>query len=276
MATYAIGDIHGCWPSLRALLGKLPFDPARDRLWLVGDLVNRGPDSLAVLRWASELSVAMGERLVAVLGNHDLHLLARHAGLVEAKNKDTLEAVLDARDIDDLVGWLRALPFLHLGGVHAEGDHLLVHAGLRPKWTVSKAVAAARKLEAAHRKPQQARVLLQRDADGDQAAGLPAGRRKAQEAFTLLRTCTVDGELCASFSGPPREAPKGCVPWFDVPGRRSTLEQGGVAVVCGHWAALGRLLRKDLVALDSACVWGDELTAVRLDDRKVFKQKALE
>ncbi len=276
MATYAIGDIHGCWTSLRTLLRQLPFEPAHDRLWLVGDLVNRGPDSLAVLRWVTELSAAMGERLVAVLGNHDLHLLARHAGLVEAKNKDTLETVLEARDIDDLVSWLHARPFLHLGGVHAAADHLLVHAGLRPKWTVSKAMAAARKLEAAHREPRRARALLQRDASGDQAAGLAAGRRKAQEAFTLLRTCTVDGELCHGFSGPPREAPKGCLPWFDVPGRRSTLEQGGVAVVCGHWAALGRLLRKDLVALDSACVWGGALTAVRLDDRRVFKQKALE
>jgi bis(5'-nucleosyl)-tetraphosphatase (symmetrical) len=270
MATFAIGDLHGCWDTLRRLLDRLPFEPARDRLWLVGDLVNRGPRSLEVLRWARETAAAMGERFAVVLGNHDLRLLALAAGVTRPKRLDTLGHLLAAEDAGELVAWLGARPFVHRGENGEEG-WTMVHAGLLPEWTVADAEAAARRVEAALAGPQRNALLVRGPADPAADDPALAPLRRALLAFTLLRTLDAEGRPCP-FSGPPAEAPAGCVPWFRVPGRRTV----GHRIVCGHWAALGLHREDGVLALDSACVWGRRLTAVRLEDGEVFQQETVE
>lgn len=265
MATYAIGDIHGCFETLKRLLRRIAFDPRQDRLWLVGDLVNRGPRSLEVLRWAVE----QDDRIVVVLGNHDLHLLARAAGVAEAKRRDTLEALLAAPDRDDLLRWLR-----HRAFVHREGEFLLVHAGLFPSWSPDDAERLARKVEARLRSDEGPSLLARGDQKTaerwqDGLAGLERAR-VALAGFARLRTLDEHERLCPDFSGPPRQAPKGCRPWFSVSGRKSA----GVTVIFGHWAALGLLLEDGLAALDTGCIWGRELTALRLDDWRLFQEPA--
>ena len=268
MATFAIGDIHGCYETLRRLLRRIEFDPRRDRLWLVGDLVNRGPRSLDVLRWAAEL----GDRLTCVLGNHDLHLLARAEGLAAPKRRDTLGPVLTAPDRDELLGWLRTRPLLH-----REGDHVLVHAGLFPSWTVAQAEGLAREVEQRLRGRNRAarRLLASAGARSDlrwrEHRLSPFRRARAALAgFVKLRTLTPDGRICADFSGPPAEAPRGCRPWFAVPGRRSAES----LVIFGHWAAMGLRLEPGIAALDTGCAWGRQLTALRLDDSQPFTEPA--
>ena len=210
-----------------------------------------------MLRWA----IDQGDRLTVVLGNHDLHLLARAAGLARAKRRDTLEEVLAAPDRDDLLDWLRRRPLLH-----REGGYLLVHAGLLPAWTPAEAERLAREVEEELRGDRAERLLrsLRAEPPRPWRASLSGGarRRLALAVFTRLRTLREDGRLCDDFSGPPEEAPTGCRPWFELPDRRSA----GETVIFGHWAALGLLLRGGLAALDTGCAWGRELTALRLDD----------
>jgi bis(5'-nucleosyl)-tetraphosphatase (symmetrical) len=269
MAIYAVGDVQGCQRSLEGLLARLPRDAARDALWLTGDLVNRGPRSLATLRWA----VAQGPGLVTVLGNHDLHLLSRAAGLRRAKGKDTLDEVLAAPEREDLLEWLRGRPLLH-----REGEWLLVHAGLLPEWSPEQAEELACEVEAELRGGDW-RALLLAWAGGDGPRRWKRGleRRERQvlalRAFTVLRTVTPDGALEPAYSGPPAQAPDGQVPWFEAPGRRSA---GRVRVVFGHWAALGLHLGEDALGLDTGCVWGGALSAVRLGDRAVWQQPRLD
>jgi bis(5'-nucleosyl)-tetraphosphatase (symmetrical) len=268
MATFAIGDVHGCFVTLQRLLRQIRFDRRQDRLWLVGDLVNRGPRSLAVLRWAVELD----ERLVCVLGNHDLHLLGRAAGVVEAKRRDTLDLVLAAPDREDLVAWLRRRPLLHRAG-----DHLLVHAGLFPSWAPAAAERLARETEAVLRDSDGERLLAAFSARANErwrGDGLaPFDRaRVALAGFAKLRTLTADERMCADFSGPPVEAPPGCIPWFAFPERASSE----VTVIFGHWAAMGLRLEPGLAGLDTGCAWGRTLTALRLDDGKLFQEPALD
>jgi bis(5'-nucleosyl)-tetraphosphatase (symmetrical) len=273
MVTYALGDIQGCGTTLRRLLERLRaagFDERADRLWLVGDLVNR-PRSLDVLRWAIETERSMGHRFVAVLGNHDLHLLGVAGGVARSREGDTLDDVLEAPDRDALVDWLRRRPLLHRGDVGGR-PHLLLHAGLLPQWTAPQAAGLAREVASALAGsdwPFAVAELMRHKGDvwNDTLTG--HARLGAIVAGLLwLRTCTADGRPCSDFKGPPEKAPEGCVPWFDAPGRRSRDH----VVVCGHWAALGLLLRDDLAALDSGCVWGNALTAVRLEDRAVFSE----
>jgi bis(5'-nucleosyl)-tetraphosphatase (symmetrical) len=269
MATYAIGDIHGCFDSLQALWAQIPFDPAQDELWQVGDLVNRGPKSLEVLRWARELHRQLGSRFQVVLGNHDLHLMAVAAGLEPLREGDTLDEVLAAPDRSRLLKWLAGRPL-----IHRRGRALLIHAGLPPSWTPSQAERKARKVEKALAGKDR-RLLLDRSFDPSKLRG-NRGRRLARlhrtlVALTRLRTCSVRGEPCR-HSGPPAMAPKGCLPWFDVPGRRTASN----LVVCGHWAALGWVRRKDLLAIDTGCAWGGRLSAVRVEDGALFQQQALE
>jgi bis(5'-nucleosyl)-tetraphosphatase (symmetrical) len=267
MATYAIGDVHGCFATLAALLARIGFAPRRDRLWMVGDLVNRGPRSLEVLRWAAELDDA----LVAVLGNHDLHLLARAAGVAERKRRDTLDAVLAAPDRDPLLAWLRRRPLLH-----REGDQVLVHAGLLPEWSVAQAERLARETEERLRGADGDRLLRLGEAKRAErwSERLTPGARARVTLATMarLRALTAAGRMCADFSGPPAELPPGCLPWFELPARRSR----NALVVFGHWAALGLHLAPGIAALDSGCVWGRSLTALRLDDGKVFVEPARE
>lgn len=263
MATYAIGDIQGCFTSLMALLNRVAFDPARDRLWLVGDLVNRGPDSLRTLRFVRDL----GPAAVTVLGNHDLYLLMVAYGAVRSRGKDdTLQAVLDAPDRDALLAWLRTRPLMHL-----ENGFAMVHAGLLPGWTVTQARALAREVEGALAGPYHADLL--HNMWGSEPAAWHddlsdyARMRVIVNAMTRMRFCTPDGSMDFKVKGEVAKAPKGYLPWFEVPGRRSA----DTTVVFGHWSALGLRVEPRLLALDSGCLWGRELSAVRLEDRAVFQ-----
>jgi bis(5'-nucleosyl)-tetraphosphatase (symmetrical) len=260
--TYAVGDLQGCLAPLEELLANVAFDAARDRLWLVGDLVNRGPDSLGCLRFAKSL----GEAAVVVLGNHDLHLLSVAEGFSRGRSRDTLEQVLQAPDRGELLDWLRRRPLMHV-----EGGFAMVHGGLLPSWSVGQARALAGEVEEALRGPGY-RALL-RDMYGDEPdswnaalAGI-ARSRVIINAMTRLRVCTPDGRMVLGFKGDPADLDGKLLPWFDVSGRASR----GTTVVCGHWSALGLKMRGDLLALDSGCVWGRALSAVRLEDRKLFQ-----
>ena len=253
MATWAIGDVHGCFRTLEALIERLDLDVRRDRLWMVGDLVNRGPRSLEVLRWARSLDAEMGDRFQVVLGNHDLHLIARYLGVAGARRRDTLTELLQAADAPELLDWLRRRPFVHFERI-AGRDYALVHAGLRPGWAPEDVIKAARRLERKLRGPKATRLLQRRN-------------EKSLVAFTRMRTLDRKGRA-HDYNGPLKEAPSGLRPWFRV-APRSCPER---TIVCGHWAALGLHLEHDLLALDSGCVWGGRLTAVRLEDRRVVQE----
>ncbi len=263
MATYAIGDIQGCFTSLMALLKRVAFDPAHDRLWLVGDLVNRGPDSLHTLRFVRDL----GPAAVTVLGNHDLYLLMVAYGAVRSRAKDdTIQAVLDAPDREALLGWLRTRPLMHV-----ENGFAMVHAGLLPGWSVPQARALAREVEGALAGPYHA-DLLHNMWGSEPAAWHPdlrdyARMRVIVNAMTRMRFCTLDGQMDFKVKGEVTKAPKGYVPWFEVPGRKSA----DTTLVFGHWSALGLRVEPRLLALDSGCLWGRELSAVRLEDRAVVQ-----
>ena len=257
LATWIVGDVHGWREVFERLLHRIDFDFARDRLWLAGDLVNRGPDSLGMVRRARELEEQLGPRFACVLGNHDLHLLAEVAGVARKKSPQ-LEAFLAAKDAEALADWLRGRPLLH-----GEGGHLLIHAGLWPEWSLFEAVTWARRLEELIRKRKAGRRLL----DPKNVPAELAAEGRALFAFTSLRMCTAAGEAC-SFKGKPEEAPPGCLPWFAVPGRRSA----GARIFFGHWAALGLHLGDGVVGLDSGCAWGGSLTACRLEDGKIVQE----
>jgi bis(5'-nucleosyl)-tetraphosphatase (symmetrical) len=259
MATYAIGDVQGCADELDALLGRIGFDLARDRLWFVGDLVNRGPKSLEVLRRVR----ALGDAAVVVLGNHDLHLVCHAEGLWRRRADDTLDEVLAAADGAELVAWLRARPLMHL-----EGRYAMVHAGLLPQWSLGRARELAREVEAALQGPKYRDFLANMygskpDRWDDALAGHDR-LRVIVNAMTRLRFCTADGRM--EFREKGRTPPRGFSAWFDA---RAAREEP--AVVCGHWSALGVKLTERLVALDSGCVWGGSLSALRLEDRALFQ-----
>ena len=265
MATYAIGDIQGCFQELSRLLEYLGFTATRDRLWLVGDLVNRGPDSLAVLRFIKGL----GDRAVTVLGNHDLHLIMQSEGNGKASREDTLASVLTAPDRHELLAWLRGRPLFH-----AEGDYAMVHAGLLPQWDVARALALSDEASAALTAPASRDFLAhmwgsEPAAWRDDLAGWDR-LRVVVNAMTRMRFCTPTGVMefrAPGAKGPPESGPEGCMPWYMVPGRRSADHQ----LICGHWSALGFRREKNLLALDSGCLWGGCLTAVRLEDQRVFQ-----
>jgi bis(5'-nucleosyl)-tetraphosphatase (symmetrical) len=263
MATYAVGDLQGCFDSFRRLLDLCAFDPARDRLWLVGDLVNRGPRSLETLRFVKDLGTAA----VTVLGNHDLYLLMVAEGGAKYRGKDdTLQAILDAPDRDELLDWLRRQALCHL-----ENGHCLVHAGLLPQWSAGQARELAREVETALTGPQYREFILnlwgsEPASWSDDLAGWPR-LRVIVNAMTRMRFCTPEGVMEFHTKGEVVNAPAGHVPWFEVPGRRSA----DTTLVTGHWSALGLKLLPNLLALDSGCLWGGHLTAVRLEDRKVFQ-----
>ena len=265
MAIYAIGDVQGCYDPLRRLLDVIGFDPAADRLWFAGDLVNRGPDSLSVLRFVK----ALGPSAAAVLGNHDLHLVCRAEGISPAKRQDTLDGVLAASDRDELVDWLRRLPLIH----RADG-FVLSHAGILPQWTVDRAVELAGEVESRMR-AESYRDFLRRqtghavDAWSDHLAG-PERWSCILGAFTRLRCCTAGGRMALSFSGAPEDAPEGYIPWYQWR-RQGDAE----TVLYGHWAALGLHHENGTVCLDSGCVWGGPLSALRLDDEKIFQVPSL-
>ncbi len=258
MAVYAIGDIQGCFEEFQGLLSRIGFDRQRDQLWLTGDLVNRGPDSLAVLRFVR----ALGESVRCVLGNHDLHLLAIASGARSPRKQDTLDPVLAAADADELLDWLRHRPLLH----HDEGvGWTMVHAGLPPQWDIATAAKCARQLEAQLQNPGYAALLQslfgdQPDRWRSDLAGIDL-LRFTTNCLTRLRYCHRDGRLALNCAGPPGTQPRGLLPWFEIPGRRSA----DTRLVFGHWSTLGPVAQQRLLALDGGCVWGGELVAARLD-----------
>lgn len=262
MSTYAIGDVQGCYDPLRRLLDAFKFDPAHDTLWFVGDLVNRGPQSLATLRFVRGL----GERAITVLGNHDLNLLAVAQGLRKPHREDTVEDILDAPDGGELLDWLRHRKLMHFDGAYA-----MVHAGLLPQWSVARALELAGEVERVLRGPGYAPLLEKMygnnpDAWGDALEGY-ARLRVIVNAMTRLRLCDAQGRMEFSHKTGLDGLPAGFMPWFDVPGRA----HAGTPVVCGHWAALGLVLRSDVLGIDTGCVWGRSLSALRLEDRRLFQ-----
>jgi bis(5'-nucleosyl)-tetraphosphatase (symmetrical) len=262
MATYAIGDIQGCHAELLRLLEKIQFDPAIDKLWLVGDLVNRGPDSVGVLR----LLRSLGEAVIVVLGNHDLHLLAVAEGVVKSHHSDTFHDVLNAPDRFELLTWLRAQRLLYI-----KDNFVLVHAGLLPSWTVLQAQRLAHEVEAKLRDSHYQDFLAHIYGNdpthwSDDLSGYDR-LRVIVNACTRMRVCTLRGEMEFGFKDGAHDAPDGYMPWFDVPGRASV----NATVVCGHWSALGLKITPQIIALDSGCVWRGKLSAVRLEDCELFQ-----
>ena len=262
MATFAVGDIQGCYRALQRVLEKASFDRSKDRVWLTGDLVNRGPDSTRVLRWAR----ALGDRAVVVLGNHDLHLLAiAHGKGTGERCRRTLARILEEPDGAELVQWLGRQKLMH----HEDGL-AMVHAGLLPEWSLAQALELAREVE---RELHEAPARLFEGMYGDEPARWSDAldgadrHRIVINAMTRMRMLSRSGAMDLSFSDAPAKAPSGHVSWFDVPGRASAA----TPIVCGHWAALGLVLRPDLLALDTGCGWGRQLTAVRLEDRALFQ-----
>ena len=260
MATYAIGDLQGCYDALQRLLDKLKFDPAHDQLWLAGDLVNRGPDSLASLRFVKSL----GNSAITVLGNHDLHLLA-----IAADHKTTKDAglkqILAAADVDELIDWLRQQPLLHYD---AQLDFALVHAGIYPGWTLQQALEYAEELHQIlasdnyldfihHMYGNKPRSWRDELSSWDRL-------RFIVNSFTRMRYCDIDGKLNLKDKGPIGSQRKDSLPWFDMP-KRNTRKQ---RILFGHWSTVGRLNREDVYALDTGCIWGGDLTALRLDEEK--------
>ena len=264
MATYAIGDVQGCYQPLLRLLETLRFDPALDRLWFAGDLVNRGPESLDVLRFVRGL----GSRAITVLGNHDLHLLAVAEGVRKPMRKDSLSAILEAPDRDELIEWLRRQPLAHREDGFA---HLLVHAGVPPQWSADDALARAREVEAVLQGPSCRDFLHhmygnQPDTWDEGLEGFER-LRLITNYLTRMRFCAADGKLDLDNKSPPEDANRGFAPWYSHPGRRTA----DVPVLFGHWAALeGRMVGPEVHALDTGCVWGGRLRALRLDDGALF------
>jgi bis(5'-nucleosyl)-tetraphosphatase (symmetrical) len=262
MATYAIGDVQGCMGALRRLLDHIKFDQTQDRLWFVGDLVNRGPHSLEVLRFVKQL----GSSAVAVLGNHDIHLLALWCHMTKPGQKDTLQPILSAPDADELLHWLRFRPLLH-----TEGGHVMIHAGMLPSWSLAQATTLAREVEEALQRDNFQEML---PAIYFRKASVPSANLSTEErlglttnVLTRLRVCTKAGVPDFLFKGPPTEAPPGYFPWFRIPDRATQHE----TIIIGHWSALGIVQEKHLVALDGGCVWGRELVTMRLEDRQIFR-----
>lgn len=258
MAVYAIGDIQGCYDQLRRLLDQVNFDPAADRLWLVGDLVNRGPRSVETLQYVKGL----GESAVTVLGNHDLHVMALAMGLRKHSPRDQIDTLLEHSERDALFDWLRQQPLLH----HDEAlGYTMVHAGLAPEWDLDTARQCAREVESILKSDQCHDLITAMYGDEpDRWSADVSGINRWRfiiNCFTRMRYCDAQGRLVLKGKGPPREAPAGLVPWFQVPFRKSR----NLKIIFGHWSTLGRYDGDGVYCIDSGCVWGGALTALRID-----------
>ena len=264
MATYAIGDIQGCYENLLWLLDSLRFDPAQDRLWFVGDLVNRGPDSLATLRFVKDL----GARALTVLGNHDLHLLALAAGNCKQAKRSNLDAVLRASDRDELLHWLRHRPLMHFD----EGKNFaLIHAGLPPQWDLQDALSCAREVETVLQGPDYSHYLHAMYGNepvrwSSSLSGMDR-LRFITNCFTRLRYCAADGTLALKEKASPGAQSPDCIPWFSLPDRATR----DVRIIFGHWSTLGYAAEHNTWALDTGCVWKGRLTAIRVRRRKTVE-----
>jgi len=261
MAIYAVGDIQGCHDEFMVLLERIGFSRSRDLLWLTGDIVNRGPQSLECLRFVKDL----GDRAVTVLGNHDLHLLAMSQGNLRfEKNNRTLEPILNAPDRDELLHWLRHRPLMHHD---ARQNYTLVHAGLPAEWDVPTALQRAGEVESVLRGGQFHGFCMEMygnnpDRWSDDLQGMDR-IRCIVNCLTRMRYCGPDGTLDFGEHGAPGSQNPGLVPWFKLPGRASRKAR----ILFGHWSTLGYLQSDNVWALDSGCLWGGQLTAVRLGER---------
>lgn len=267
MSIYVIGDVQGCFTELQVLLAKLSFNPAEDKLWFTGDLVNRGPQSLETLRFVKSL----GANQVTVLGNHDLHLIAAAYGIKRSAKNDTLDAVLAAPDCNELIDWLRHQPLLHHDKANA---YVMTHAGLAPSWTLHQAKMLAKEVENVLQGTAPEFLLQnmygnQPDLWRDELAGMER-LRCIINYFTRMRFCRADGSLDLTYKGQIAGKPDELIPWFDVQDRANANEK----IIFGHWAALnGKTDAPNLFPLDTGCVWGNCLTAMRLHDDQRFSVK---
>ena len=263
MAVYAIGDVQGCYDDLMALLDEIHFDLSKDRLWFTGDLVNRGPDSLRVLRFVRDL----GDSAVTVLGNHDLHMLALAEKLAPFHRSDTLEEIFNASDREELLTWVRQQPLMF----HDESLRFtMVHAGLPPQWGLAQAQQVAAEVEVVLQGENYREFLANMYGDepdtwNENLAGWER-LRFITNCFTRLRYCNADGQLCLQSRGEPGTQLPGFLPWYEIPERKSK----DLRIVFGHWSTLGLYResfgqRGGVFALDTGCLWGGLLTAMRLD-----------
>ena len=258
MAIYAIGDIQGCFDDLLRLLDKINFDQSNDQIWFTGDLVNRGPKSLETLRFVKDL----GSAAVTVLGNHDLHLLAASCNHRGVHKKDSLDAILTASDREKLLYWLRQRPLLHYNE-----DFCLIHAGLPPQWDFKKSVKMALKVEKVLQGNDYKDFLKQMYGNkpnlwSDDLKGIEL-LRFIVNCFTRMRYCEKNGRLDFEYNGPVGSQPKHLLPWFSLPGRNNK----STTIIFGHWSTLGFYQGNNCYAIDTGCLWGGQLTALRLGSK---------
>ena len=262
MTTYASGDIQGCYHAFQTLLSKIKFNSTTDRLWLVGDLINRGSGSLEVLRWC----YAHRGNLKVVLGNHDLHALVVAHGFAKAHKNDTLEALLTAKDKDILLHWLR-----HQHLIYQEHGYTMVHAGLLPQWTATQAISYGAEVEAALQGKDYldflAHMYGNRPNSWDVNLTGMDRLRLITNALTRLRVCNRQGEMEFSFKGKLNDVPEGWLPWFEIPDRATQ----GAQIIFGHWSAIGLHHQNNVYALDTGCLWGGQLTAMNLENKAIFQ-----
>jgi bis(5'-nucleosyl)-tetraphosphatase (symmetrical) len=265
MATYVVGDIQGCYDALQRLLDKIGFDPAADRLWCPGDLVNRGGQSLETLR----LLKSLGDRFTMTLGNHDLYLLRENWRFPDGGSANhEIDVILHAPDRERLMKWLRNQPLAHWSRKHRL---LMVHAGVVPQWSAKRTRALAAEVEAVLRSDKSGKFFSRMGKNwvrrwDDERTGWKR-LRLISNVLTQLRFCDQNGKMLGSASGPPGSQPPPYKPWFEQANRQTR----NVTVVFGHWAALGLYQSDNLVCLDSGCVWGGRLSAIRLEDRQLFQ-----
>jgi len=266
MAVYAIGDIQGCFTELMALLERIQFDAEHDQLWFTGDLINRGPQSLNVLRFVRELNERTPNAAITVLGNHDLHLLAVAEGKGRQHRSDTLDEILAAPDREPLLAWLRQQPLMHHD---AALGFCLIHAGLPPQWSIQEAKKYAAEVETVLRGERYQEFFAQMygnqpDRWQEDLTGWER-LRFITNCFTRLRFCDENGRFNMQAKGEPGSQPAGYVPWFEVPDRQAQAER----IVFGHWSTLGLYKKNNVVSLDTGCLWGGQLTALCLNDNSV-------
>ena len=264
MSVYWVGDLQGCDEPLGQLLDQVAFSTSRDRLYVLGDLVNRGPSSLAVLRRLSK----MGSSVECVLGNHDLHLLALAAGARQPSRTDTLQDVLEASDRHTLLDWLQNQAIALF-----KEDVLMVHAGVLPQWSLSTTLELAHEIESVLRGPDAAEFFMNMYGN-EPAQWHPSLKgmdrlRCALNAFTRLRFCSATGHMDFKVKENSAKAPEGFMPWFEVPHRQTI----GTRIAFGHWSTLGAVSQKDIWAMDTGCVWGGCLTAIQRDQIDHAPQK---
>ena len=271
MATYAVGDLQGCLQPLQALLDEVSFDPANDRLWLVGDLINRGPASLETLRFLYK----MRDSLTIVLGNHDLHFLATYWHRDFLKPYDTLQEILDAPDCAELVAWLRQQKLIHYDPAY---NSILVHAGIPPMWSLEQAMSLAAEVEAVLQDDQKiSDYLLNMYGNkpkrwSDDLVGYER-LRVITNFLTRMRFCNAEGKLQLKAKNSPDQAPEGFAPWFEHP----SLVMPQHKIIFGHWAALeGRSSNPAAIALDTGCIWGGTMTLYNLDNDQFHCQSCKE